>query len=177
MPPNPALNWTGARGSGCQSRGRAPMLLEGWRGRSVPVRRPPVKTKPLGIIPPTRFEVNGLSHDDRDRVRSAIIRSCSARVPSDHQLAGPGSHRCPNGPAAGVGTVADGSCQADCRLPRGGRSDRPRPRQRSGGAGPPCEDRCHGPASRGFGSVLGRLTGVVVAGFRSRPALRSRADA
>ena len=174
--PNPRLHRTGARASGLTRRGRAPILAQDGAAAQIGAA-PAVEPQSLGIIPPTRFEVNGLSHDDRDRVRSAIIRSCSARAPSWHQLAGPGSHRCPNGPAAGFGAVADGSCHADSRLPRGGRSDRPRPRQRSGGAGPPCEDRCHGPASRGFGLVLGRLTGVVVAGFRSGPALRSRADA
>lgn len=45
---NPALNCTGARHSGLQSRGRAPMLVGGWRGRSVPMWRPPVKARSLG---------------------------------------------------------------------------------------------------------------------------------
>lgn len=41
------LNWTGARRSGMRSRGRAAMLVGGWRGRSTPMRRPPVKNGSL----------------------------------------------------------------------------------------------------------------------------------
>ena len=45
--PNPTLNWTGAQGPGLRSRGRAPMFLEGWPGRSVSMPRPPVNVKSL----------------------------------------------------------------------------------------------------------------------------------
>jgi len=43
------LNWTGARRSDLPSRGRAPMFVGGRRGRSVPMRRPPVKARSLGV--------------------------------------------------------------------------------------------------------------------------------
>ncbi len=35
-PSNRVLQRAGAQGSGLRSRGRAPMLVEGWRGRSAP---------------------------------------------------------------------------------------------------------------------------------------------
>ena len=147
--PNTRLHRTGAQGSGLTSRGRAPILVEAGAAAWCRVA-PAVEPQSLGNIPPQPIEGNGLAGGDPDGGRSAVTHESVARVPSRHQLAGPGSRRCPNGPAAGSGAVADGSCRAGHRLPRDGRSDRPRPPQRSSGAGPLRQHPLQRPSEPGF---------------------------
>ena len=94
---------------------------------------------------------------------------CFARVPSRHQLAGPGRHRCPSGPAAGVRAVADGQPQADIAAVSGAAATAPRPGQDLVGRAVPAGMVARGPASPDFGSALGGPAELEVAGVGSRP--------
>ncbi len=115
----------------------------GGRGRASGSGAGPRRSNadPLGNIPPQLIEGNGPFRGDPNRVRSAVIPMRFARVPSRHQLAGPGRPRCPSGPAAGVRAVADGQPEADIAAVSGAAATAPRPGRRPVGPGRP---RRHG---------------------------------
>ncbi len=55
--PNRVLQRAGARSTGLRSRGRAPMLIGGWRGRSAPCARLPLNTKVVRCLGRKHFVV------------------------------------------------------------------------------------------------------------------------
>ena len=117
---------TGARGAGLTRRGRAPILVEDGAAAWFRVA-PAAEPQSLGNIPPEPIEGNDPSRGDHHRGRSADIRASAARAPSRHQLTGPGSLRCPSGPAAGLRPVADGRRHAVVSASSGAAATAPRP--------------------------------------------------
>ena len=174
--PNTRLHRTGAQGSGLTRRGRAPILVGDGAAAWFRVA-PAAEPQSLGNIPPQQIEGTDPSGGDPNRVRSAVTLMRFARVPSRHQLAGPGNPRCPSGPAAGIRPVADGRRQAGMVASLGAAATVPRPGRRPSGRAVPAGMVAGGPSSPDFGSAPGRPAGVVVAGFPAGPTGGARAVA